>query len=158
MDFILNVDLVASSALFLVFIASNLGSLFPNVGLTNHGWVVLSAFCLLPTVLLKIQKLSFLSKVGSWIMLLLVFTASPANHRSSDAWFLLSCPSVCALILMDWLKRIIVRRAPTRRFRLCMLQWQQHPNPSRGMNITWPDFNCKPWATWYLHLHVTELF
>jgi len=68
---ILYVDLVASSALFLVFIATNLAELYPGV-LSHSMWILLSGLSLLPTVWLKLQKLTFLSALGSYIMLALV--------------------------------------------------------------------------------------
>jgi vesicular inhibitory amino acid transporter len=70
-EFILYVDLVASSALFLVFIANNLAVLWPGL-LSTSAWIVLTAVSLLPTVWLKLQKLTFLSALGSYIMLALV--------------------------------------------------------------------------------------
>ena len=73
-EWILYVDLVASAALFLVFIATNLKGVFPNAGLGRIGWIVAVSLSLLPTVWLKLEKLSFLSVIGSFIMLALVFT------------------------------------------------------------------------------------
>jgi len=70
-NLILFVDLVASSALFLVFIATNMAEMYPGL-LTLTQWIVLTALTLMPTVLLKLQKLTFLSALGSYIMLALV--------------------------------------------------------------------------------------
>lgn len=70
-NYVLYVDLVASSALFLVFIATNMAEMFPGV-LSPTMWIIVSAASLLPTVLLKLQKLTFLSAIGSYIMLILV--------------------------------------------------------------------------------------
>jgi len=67
-NYILYIDLVASSALFLVFIATNLSEIFPGV-FTPTLWIILCAVTLLPTVWLKLQKLTFLSALGSYIML-----------------------------------------------------------------------------------------
>jgi vesicular inhibitory amino acid transporter len=72
-NWVLYIDLVASSALFLVFIATNMRELFPGY-LSQELWVILLALSLLPTVFLQLQKLSFLSTLGSYIMLALVFT------------------------------------------------------------------------------------
>ncbi|KAH9261180.1 hypothetical protein BASA81_000884 [Batrachochytrium salamandrivorans] len=71
-DVILYVDLVASSALFLVFIATNLDFLFPKWLPSISWWILLVAGGLLPTVFMRLDKLSFLSKLGSYVMILLV--------------------------------------------------------------------------------------
>lgn len=72
-NFILYTDLVASSALFLVFIATNMEELTSeSLGLTRTTWIILTTFTLFPTVHLKLNKLSILSKVGSFIMIILV--------------------------------------------------------------------------------------
>lgn len=70
-SYVLYVDLVASSALFLVFIATNLAEIFPGV-LAPTSWILLAGASLLPTVWLKLQKLTFLSALGSYIMMSLV--------------------------------------------------------------------------------------
>ena len=66
-NFVLYVDLVASSALFLVFIATNLATLFPWLA-SLRGWLWATALSLLPTVWLQLQKLSFLSAFGTMVM------------------------------------------------------------------------------------------
>ena len=73
-EWILYVDLIASAALFLVFIATNLMSTFPSVGFSRVSWILVVTTSLLPTVWLKLEKLSFLSIIGSLIMVTLVVT------------------------------------------------------------------------------------
>ncbi|GBG24343.1 Amino acid transporter AVT1B [Hondaea fermentalgiana] len=70
-NYILYIDLVASSALFLVFIATNMAEMLPGL-FTPSVWILVTGISLLPTVLLKLQKLTFLSAIGSYIMLALV--------------------------------------------------------------------------------------
>lgn len=74
-DVILYVDLVASSALFLVFIATNLDGLFPHLFPESSSvttWILLTALTLLPTVFMRLDKLSFLSALGSYVMVAMV--------------------------------------------------------------------------------------
>jgi len=70
-DVILYVDLVASSALFLVFIATNLDGLFPYT-LPVSSWICLVAFALWPTVLMRMGGLAWLSAFGSYVMVAMV--------------------------------------------------------------------------------------
>jgi len=93
-SFILYVDLVASSALFLIFIANNLNDIFPG-RLSPTTWIIGTACTLLPTVWLKLQKLTFLSALGSYIMIILVLailyaalsTAPESLEHNEYHWF-----------------------------------------------------------------------
>jgi len=71
-EVVLYVDLVASSALFLVFIATNLNGLFPWIPLDRFQWIILTTMSLLPTIHMKLSNLSYLSKIGSYVMIALV--------------------------------------------------------------------------------------
>lgn len=84
--FVLYLDLVASSALFLVFIATNLHTLFPDI-MDRTQWIVFISFTLLPTVWLKLQKLSWLSTLGSYLMLALVVTVVYATFSATPESF-----------------------------------------------------------------------
>lgn len=88
---ILYIDLVASSALFLVFIAVNLEDMLPQLRLDRNGWIVLVTVSVFPTVHMKLQNLSYLSKWGSRIMFFLVvavvyaaITAAPESLESNE--------------------------------------------------------------------------
>lgn len=75
MDVVLYVDLVASSALFLVFIATNLDSLFPAIfpkESSVSSWIGITSLSLVPTVFMRLDKLSFLSAMGSYVMVAMV--------------------------------------------------------------------------------------
>jgi len=93
-DVILYVDLVASSALFLVFIATNLDSLFPTVFPEKSSvttWILLTSLTLLPTVFMRLDKLSFLSAMGSYVMVAMVlaivfslFASAPEDLHENE--------------------------------------------------------------------------
>lgn len=61
MDIILYVDLVASSALFLVLIATNMATIFSHLNISIESWIIIAAISLVPTVLMKLDSLSALS-------------------------------------------------------------------------------------------------
>ena len=88
---ILYIDLVASSALFLVFIAVNLEDMLPQFHLDRNGWIILVTVSVFPTVHMKLQNLSHLSKWGSRIMFFLVvavvyaaITAAPETLEHNE--------------------------------------------------------------------------
>jgi len=89
-DVILYVDLVASSALFLVFIATNLDGLFPNTLRVNE-WIFVVAISLWPTVLMKLHGLAWLSALGSYVMVAMVlaivftlFSSAPEDLHANQ--------------------------------------------------------------------------
>ena len=84
-DVVLYVDLVASSALFLVFIATNLESLFPGVGLATERWIAVCAASLVPTVLMRLDGLASLSAFGSYVMVTMVLAIVTTLFLASDA-------------------------------------------------------------------------
>ena len=93
-ELVLYVDLVASSALFLVFISTNLFSLFPTFFPSVNYWIIITSLSLIPTVFMQLDKLSFLSALGSYVMVAMVlaivfslFTSVPKDFEDNKYKF-----------------------------------------------------------------------